>query len=70
MVSKVTKEAILLEDPNAIAEAIDKPFLKSISGRKVQFGWYPHRRSSTPVNEEIIKLIKKPIKLEKKNSLS
>ena len=71
MVSKVTKEAILLEDPNAIAETIDRAFLKSISGRKGPV-WIdiPIDVQATPVNEEIIKLIKKPIKLEKKNSLS
>lgn len=34
MVSKVTKEAILLEDPDKVAEVIDKAFVKAKSGRK------------------------------------
>ena len=37
MASKVTKESILVEDPNSIAEIIDRAFLKS-QEEKVQFG--------------------------------
>ena len=71
MVSKVTKEAILLEDPNKVAEIVDRAFLKSISGRKGPV-WIdiPIDVQATPIKREIIKLIKKPLKLKQENKLS
>ena len=71
MVSKITKESILIEDPNTIAEVINRAFLKSISGRQGPV-WIdiPIDVQAATINKDIIKLINKPLKIEKANSLT
>ena len=71
MVSKVTKESILVEDPNSIAKIIDKAFLKSISGRQGPV-WIdiPIDVQASNVDEEVVKLIKSPLKNIQENSLT
>ena len=63
MVNKVTKESILIEDPDSIAEVIDNAFLKSISGRKGPV-WIdiPIDVQASPIDEKITKLVDKPLK--------
>ena len=72
MVQKVTKESIILEDPNLVSQVIDFAFLRAISGRKGPV-WIdiPIDVQSTLLDQKYKNLLEKPIEvISKKNGFS